>query len=370
MNTIMKRLSTIAAVLFSSALLTAQNNNLVVFSENGERFTLVLNGLRQNQKPETNVKVTGLNAEWYTAKIIFEKSGGKQLPDLNSKVGMMDGGTFVSNKEVTYSIINKKGKYKLRWNGTADIIAAPAANQVVYTFNPSGDATQQTTTTTTTGGTGMNVSVNDGMNGNVGMNVNVTGTGMEGGTSTTTTTGGTSTVTGGGSTTTTTTTTTTGTPDGMNVGMNMGGVGVNISVTGTGTGATTTQQTTTTTTSTSTTGGSTTVVNTGGTTAPVQTGCVYPMNSSDFASAKSSVQSKSFEDSKLTVAKQILSSNCMSTSQVKDIMSLFSFEETKLTWAKFAYGKTTDPNNYFKLNDAFTFEASIDELNSYISSQK
>lgn len=94
---------------------------------------------------------------------------------------------------------------------------------------------------------------------------------------------------------------------------------------------------------------------------------MYPMNSTDFAKAKESVKSKSFEDSKLTVAKQILNTNCLSSLQVKEIMQQFTYEETKLDWAKFAWGKTTDRSNYFQLNDVFQHESSITELNNYIS---
>lgn len=47
-----------------------------------------------------------------------------------------------------------------------------------------------------------------------------------------------------------------------------------------------------------------------------------------------------------------------------------TFEENKLTIAKYAYTKTADPNNYFQLNDAFTFESSIDELNAYINANR
>lgn len=94
------------------------------------------------------------------------------------------------------------------------------------------------------------------------------------------------------------------------------------------------------------------------------------MSSSDFAAAKKSVQGQSFEDQKLKVAKQVLNTNCMSTSQVKEIMALFSFEDTKVDWAQFAYGKTTDPNNYFQLNDGFTYSDSVDKLNAYIESHK
>jgi hypothetical protein len=48
-------------------------------------------------------------------------------------------------------------------------------------------------------------------------------------------------------------------------------------------------------------------------------------------------------------------------------MMLFSFEGTRLDFAKFAYGRTYDIGNYYMVNDAFTFETSIDELNDYIN---
>jgi hypothetical protein len=47
-------------------------NNLVVFCNEGERFTLILNGLKENQIPETNVRVEGLDLKVYQVRIIFE----------------------------------------------------------------------------------------------------------------------------------------------------------------------------------------------------------------------------------------------------------------------------------------------------------
>ena len=47
-------------------------NNLVVFCNEGERFTLILNGVQQNQSPETNVRVVGLDLKVYQVKVIFE----------------------------------------------------------------------------------------------------------------------------------------------------------------------------------------------------------------------------------------------------------------------------------------------------------
>jgi hypothetical protein len=323
----MKNLATLMLLILLAATgAIAQNNNLVVFSENGERFTLILNGIKQNAKPETNVKVTSLNAPNYKVKVIFES---KSIFDVDQTV-WMGAGSQGQNTEYTYSIINKKGKYKLRGRSEAPISvnAPPAANQsiVTYTTTDAVLPVSNTTTTTTTTVTPVN-----------------------------------------------TTTTTTGTNNSVSMGVNVNGVGMNMNVNindGTGTGMATTSSSTTysSTTTTSGTGTATTVVPV--TTTTTVAGCVTPMSSSEFESAKSSIKSKSFEDSKLTMAKQVIKANCLSTAQVKEIMMLFSFEDTKLDLAKYSYDRTTDPNNYYKLNDAFTFETSIEELDKYVESHK
>jgi hypothetical protein len=179
----------------------------------------------------------------------------------------------------------------------------------------------------------------------------------------------------------TSTTTTSGTPPpGDNVNINMGvnpnetggGVNVNISTSGTGT-----SQTTTTHTSTTTTTGN--AYNEAPPPPPSRSyipgydgpiGCPAPMSPNDFSDFKNSVSSKSFEDSKLTISQQVLNNNCLLTSQVREVMLLFSFEETRLDFAKYAYKHTYDVGNYFKINDAFTFESSIDDLNTYIGNNR
>jgi len=98
-------------------------------------------------------------------------------------------------------------------------------------------------------------------------------------------------------------------------------------------------------------------------------GCPWPMDDNQFSDALSSVSSKSFDDDKVTVAKQITGSNCLTAEQVKRMMGELDFEDSKLEYAKFAYDKTFDIGNYYKLNDAFDFSSSIDELNEYINGQ-
>src|SRR5205085_1330042 len=173
--------------------------------------------------------------------------------------------------------------------------------------------------------------------------------------------------TNGGSTTTTVThqTTTSGAgtnPGNGNVSMSMGdgmggGVNLNMNVSGMDAGASGTSSTTTTTTTThsSTTNSSQPVENNPAPAPAVSNKCTFPMNSSAFDNAKKSIEGQSFEENKLQVAKQVLKGNCISSAQVKEVMALFSFEKTKIDYAKYAYDRTTDQGNYFTINDAFSF---------------
>lgn len=315
----MKKLLLLTAVsicLMPSYFLLAQNN-LVIFSEQGEQFYLVLNGIKQNAKPETNVKVTNVMQSWVTTKIIF--SDGKTA-DLDKKLPLMSGGNEVQGYEFVYAVKKNDKGYKLAYRSEAVIAQAPPSQGqtiIVYSAVPPTETTTTTISTTTTGtapaGSNANVGVNaPGVNFN--MNVSVNDPTMNS-TSTMTST-----------TTTSSSTTNSGTASSGNVYVLPGYSGPN--------------------------------------------NCPWPMSKPDFESAKNSIKAKTFEDSKLTMAKQILGSNCLLSSQVKEIMLAFTFEDTRLDLAKLAWGKTFDPGNYYKLNDAFTFESSIDDLNKYIEGRK
>jgi hypothetical protein len=312
-------LSLILATVFVSK---AQMANAVLFTENGEQFTVVLNGVQQNAQPATNVKMTNLNTNVYKIKVLFS----------DASIGSKDFNLYVEpGQETTYAIHkNDKGEYKLKGISKVAIVDAPPVQQ------------QQ----------------------NMGSNQS----GTQGGD-----------MTGGTTTTQQTTTVTSGNPNSnVNVGMNVNGMGMGISIQGTDMSGTSTTTTTTTVSSSSSTSGN----------VPNQVyqpakpdhyvmqgyngaiGCPWPMSEGDFNSAKGSISSKPFEENKLTIAKQIIGSNCLTCGQVKQIMTLFSFEQTKLDFAKYAYGYTYDLGNYYKLNDAFTFSSSIDELNAYIQSHQ
>ena len=87
-----------------------------------------------------------------------------------------------------------------------------------------------------------------------------------------------------------------------------------------------------------------------------------PMAPADFQSYLQAIQSKGFEDSKLATAKAPLSSAYFSADQIRQVMSLFGFEETRVQFATLARPRCTDPANYYRVYEAFQFESSIEEL--------
>jgi hypothetical protein len=342
-------------ILFTSSSLFAQNgfSTFEIFSEDGDPFVVVMNGIQQNTQAQTNVKIQNLASAAYKVRIIFQN---KELGALNDKVNLDFGfhqSYVIKLKKITSfqknlksatnnmaenfsikdsaeanakraQIENENSKYVIKMLSKVPIPGAPAPVQT-QAVPPPNRNTQVTTTTsvpaqqttvvqqtTTTTGNSANINTNSNMNGaNVSMNINLNG-GMN--------------TNAGYSETTTTTVHSTGGTTQQNVYVMPGYSG--------------------------------------------PTGCPWPMSEGDFAGAKGSIQSKSFEDSKLTMAKQIFDHNCLLSSQVRDIMSIFDFEATRLDFAKYAYGRTFDIGNYYKVNDVFDFESSISDLNAYINSYR
>lgn len=92
-----------------------------------------------------------------------------------------------------------------------------------------------------------------------------------------------------------------------------------------------------------------------------------PMNPASFSQLQQTINSSTFESTKLSVFKQALAYNYFTSQQVLDIMNLFTFESYKVEVAKISYAKTLDPNNYYLVNNGFTFSSSVNELNNYIA---
>lgn len=94
------------------------------------------------------------------------------------------------------------------------------------------------------------------------------------------------------------------------------------------------------------------------------------MDNNTFQQLKQSIANESFENTKLKVAKQFVSTNYFNAAQVKELLGLFSFEDSKLDLAKYAYDYTVDKGSYFVVNDAFSYSSSKESLMDYIRSRK
>lgn len=304
-----------AVGLYATCTFAQVPSRITVFSEDGNPFYLVVNGIKQNDKPLTNVLVDGLTLPNYKVKVLFEDAA---LPPIDKNIFTQDVDGHAS--ETAYRIKkNNKGVLVLQLYSTQ-----PIAQPIAYTQStvPADMAV-------------ISFRSSESVNNTVMMGSSVT-----------------------------TTTTTVGAPGGVGAHVDVidpvTGERVTVSA-GVGIGGTSTVTHTTTTTTTSSGGGTVGYVE------PVQQGCMYPMNSRDFESAKTTIRGQSFEDTKLSTAKNIAGSNCLSAQQVKDICTIFSFEESKLDFAKFAYTRCTDRNNYFKVTEVFSFSSSTEELNAYTS---
>lgn len=95
-------------------------------------------------------------------------------------------------------------------------------------------------------------------------------------------------------------------------------------------------------------------------------GCPIPMSANNFSSIKKTISNTDFEHTKLSTAKTIVGTSCLTTDQVIEVCRLFDFEHSKLDFAKFAYSKTYDRGNYHKVNNVFDFNHSKEELNAFV----
>lgn len=90
------------------------------------------------------------------------------------------------------------------------------------------------------------------------------------------------------------------------------------------------------------------------------------MSSKDFDEAYALIQRESFDDTRMTIAKQVVASNMITVNQIAQIARLFSFESNRLEFAKFAYPYCIEKNKYYLLYEVFDYDSSKQELNEYI----
>jgi len=89
-------------------------------------------------------------------------------------------------------------------------------------------------------------------------------------------------------------------------------------------------------------------------------------NSSEFIMAITSIKKESFESGKLKFAKNMTATGSICVEQIIQICNTFSFESSKLEYAKFAYPYCGDKHLYYLVSNVFQFQSSKDDLNRFI----
>lgn len=323
------RLSILSGLLFLSLVAFSQKVNLVVFSEDGYKFYAFVNGIKQNDVAESNVKITGVTPN-ISLRVEFED---KALPQLKQNMALEAG--FEHTAKITRDM---KKQLKLRYFGQVALNDASSGNVPTVAYH-----TAENTNTTN-----YNTSTSD--NGNA---------------SYTTTS------------TTQVNTNTAANPNGAAVNINIDGMSMNMNVSGMDMNGTTTtySSSSTTVTSSSSSSNSSPKHNNNHQQATVgesqnvsvgSTACKAAMTTASFDKMKQSVEAKPFSDTKMSTAKVATKNNCISVSQIKEICKLFSMDDDKLTYAKFAYDYCVDKGNYYLVSDVFSFSGTTDELNKFI----
>lgn len=93
------------------------------------------------------------------------------------------------------------------------------------------------------------------------------------------------------------------------------------------------------------------------------------MNDAEFGRFMDRVSAESFESGKLDLLKTQVHYQFFTSLQVARIMDEFSFDSNRLEFAKLAFGRTVDPQNYYLVSEKLSFNSNRQELNQFMLSQ-
>lgn len=91
----------------------------------------------------------------------------------------------------------------------------------------------------------------------------------------------------------------------------------------------------------------------------------------EFQEAKELIKKQSFNGTRVQVAKNtVAAKKCFTSFQIKEIVKLLDFEDSRLDVAKYSYDYCQDKDNYLRVIESFDFDATKNELMNYIKSKK
>jgi hypothetical protein len=84
----------------------------------------------------------------------------------------------------------------------------------------------------------------------------------------------------------------------------------------------------------------------------------YQVPDRDFQTMSERVSATSYADDQLALVQQLADSNYFTTAQVVTLMKDCNYEDTRVDIAAALYAKVVDPQNWYLVNDGFTYSSS------------
>ncbi|MBM3164354.1 MAG: DUF4476 domain-containing protein [Bacteroidetes bacterium] len=318
------------------ALVGYSQSSLTVFNNGGQKFFLIMNGIKQNSLAQTNVVVSGVKNGGYSVKLIFEDGKTKDI----DKNFSMD-----SPQDVTTKVVFKKGVGKLQL--VSRVEAAGTVTQGAVSYRPDNNAvfsdavttttttTQTVTTESSTISSGNANSNNGNGNGSVGIQI-VTPAPVPNETPANPGNGGVNIQFNDPN-------------QPQNLNMN---IDINVGTTTNGT----TQQTTNV-------SGNSTATNSAGTS---NSRMVCSKTLSNVETLKTELNGYSLEDDRVRALKISLKNKCLYAADALKVMDLFKFDANQLEVAKFLSDHLLDYDNASSIAGKFSFDSTKMEYMEYI----
>jgi hypothetical protein len=98
--------------------------------------------------------------------------------------------------------------------------------------------------------------------------------------------------------------------------------------------------------------------------------CTSPMDENTFSATKSGVASQPSSDLRTQVAKQIINAVCMSVEQISAVAGLIQGDEGRMDFVKYGYDYCFDPQNYASLANVFETPESVEAFNQFLAAKK
>lgn len=312
----MKKLLLFINFLLISNLLFSQHSIFTIFSDEGEKFYLYIDGEKINDNPESRITNLKYYNEYINLKVEFVS---ESIPSIKKNFGLKDmNGNYTKSTLIIKK--NKKGQYKIKENSFE--VYYPEEDEETESYNNNTSTSSSSVKNNSNENVSMSMNVKSSDNDNASVSFEITATEES-------------------------------SSENVEVSMSISSSSV-----------TTESSSYYSESSYSESSSSSNYQENSSNEVDVDP-CL--VSTEEFNRMKNNIKSKKFDDSKLTTAKDIVKSKCLKSVQIRDLMKLFSFEDDRLALAIYSYQYVNDKENYYEVYNAFDNEFTIDELKEAIN---